>query len=117
MKMEHPGADKRKLEEYYTRQNELIDQLLGAGSEEQNAAGENAYYKPRIKFAVHASFGVNIGLFCLQLYAAIATGSLAVSRRLGRFVRLMPQIVADIGASSSPRPPTLSYVDGLVRWG
>ena len=33
---------------------------------------------PKIRFAVNASFGVNFCLFCIQLYAAVSTGSLSV---------------------------------------
>lgn len=45
---------------------------------------------PRIKFAVYASFTVNFFLFVIQLYAAISTGSLAVSgsQRGSSFARI-----------------------------
>jgi hypothetical protein len=79
MKIDHPKGDKRKLKKYYTRQNELIDQFLGADDEESNAVAEDAHYKPKIQFAVHASFSVNFCLFVIQMYAAVSTGSLSVS--------------------------------------
>lgn len=78
MKVEHPDGDKRKLKKYYSRQNKLIDQFLGAEDEERNTLEEDARYKPKIKFAVNASFVVNFCLFVIQMYAAISTGSLSV---------------------------------------
>ncbi len=78
MKIDHPAGNKRMLKKYYTRQNELIDQFLGAEDEEANQVEEDAHYKPKIKFAVFASFSVNFCLFIIQFYAAISTGSLSV---------------------------------------
>lgn len=78
MKKEHPTGNKRKLRKYYTRQNELIDQFLGAGDEERAGVAEEVKMGPKIRFAVNASFGVNFCLFCIQLYAAVSTGSLSV---------------------------------------
>lgn len=80
MKIDHPEGNKRKLKKYYTRQNKLIDQFLGAEDEEQKQIEEDIRYKPRIKFAVRASFIVNFCLFIIQMYAAISTGSLSVCR-------------------------------------
>lgn len=80
MKKEHPTGNKRKLKKYYTRQNELIDQFLGAGDEERAGIAEEVKMGPRIRFAVNASFAVNFCLFVIQLYAAVSTGSLSVWR-------------------------------------
>lgn len=79
MKKDYPSGNKRKLKKYYTRQNELIDTFLGSGDEERLAIAEEIKMGPRIKFAVNASFGVNFCLFCIQMYAAVSTGSLSVS--------------------------------------
>ena len=81
MKIDHPNAKNgkhRELKKFYTQQNELIDQFLGAGDEERMAVEEDIRMGPRIKFAVYGSFCVNLCLFCIQLYAAISTGSLSV---------------------------------------
>lgn len=80
MKIEHPKGNKRKLSKFYTRQNELIDQFLGAEDEERQQVDEDARMGPKIKFAVNASFTVNFCLFVIQLYAAVSTGSLSVNR-------------------------------------
>lgn len=78
MEVDYPNGDKKKLAKYYTRQNGMIDEYLGAGDEEQFQVGEDARLKPKIKFAVNASFTVNMCLFVIQLYAAVSTGSLSV---------------------------------------
>lgn len=78
IKIDHPKGNKRKIKKYYTRQNELIDKFLGAEDEEANKIEEDIKYKPKIKFAVNASFAVNFFLFVIQMYAAISTGSLSV---------------------------------------
>lgn len=79
MKIDHPNGNKRKLKKFYTRQNELIDQFLGADDEERQQVEEDARVAPKIKFAVNASFTVNFCLFVIQLYAAVSTGSLSVN--------------------------------------
>lgn len=79
MKSEHPKGNKKALTKFYTRQNELIDRFLGADDEERLQLEEDVRMGPRIKFAVYGSFSVNLCLFAIQLYAAVSTGSLAVS--------------------------------------
>ncbi|KAI1443796.1 hypothetical protein F5Y02DRAFT_195615 [Annulohypoxylon stygium] len=79
MKIDHPNGNKKALKKFYSRQNELIDQFLGADDEEQLQIEEDARVAPKIKFAVNASFTVNFCLFVIQLYAAISTGSLSVN--------------------------------------
>jgi ABC-type multidrug transport system fused ATPase/permease subunit len=78
LKLEHPRGNMRLLKKYYTRQNELIDQFLGADDEERVTSEEDARLAPKIKFAVNASFTVNFCLFVIQMYAAISTGSLSL---------------------------------------
>lgn len=91
MKLEHPNGNKRLLKKYYTRQNELIDQFLGADDEERITFEEDARLAPKIKFAVNASFIVNFCLFVIQMYAAISTGSLSLfATAADAFVRIHP---------------------------
>lgn len=78
MKIEYPRGDKRKMTKFYTRQNQLIDQFLGADDEERLKVEELEKNQPRIKFAIWASFVLNFCLFVIQLYAAVSTGSLAL---------------------------------------
>jgi hypothetical protein len=79
IKLDHPNGKHRKLKKFYTRQNDLIDQFLGATDEEQAQVEEDKRMAPKIKFAVNASFTVNFCLFIIQMYAAVSTGSLAVN--------------------------------------
>lgn len=99
MKADYPLGNKRKLKKYYTRQNELIDQFLGAGDEERLGVAEDIKMGPKIKFAINASFGVNFCLFCIQLYAAVSTGSLSLfATAADAFVS--PYLVTSIPAKS-----------------
>lgn len=75
--------NRKKIKSFYSNQNELIDQYLGVGDEEQLAAEEERRMRPKIRFAVYASFFVNLCLFIIQLYAAISTGSLSVRSSRG----------------------------------
>lgn len=105
MKIDHPEGNKRKLKKYYTRQNKLIDQFLGAEDEEQKQIEDDIRYKPKIKFAVRASFIVNFCLFIIQMYAAISTGSLSVCRHLVRDEFLAMSLMSD-SFSQPPRTPS-----------
>ena len=78
MKIDHPKGNKKKLKKFYTRQNELIDNFLNADDEERLAVEDDIKNGPKVKFAVTASFVVNLCLFIIQMYAAISTGSLSV---------------------------------------
>ncbi len=78
MKIDHPKGNEKKLKQFYLRQNDLIDQFLGAGDEERLAVEEDARMRGKVKFAVYGSSAVNLCLFAIQLYAAISTGSLSV---------------------------------------
>ncbi|KAL7622373.1 hypothetical protein AAE478_007877 [Parahypoxylon ruwenzoriense] len=93
MKIDHPNGNKRKLKSFYTRQNELIDQFLGADDEEQQQVEEDARMAPKIKFAVNASFTVNFCLFVIQMYAAVSTGSLSMDL-VSSFVMLITSRMA-----------------------
>lgn len=98
LRADHPqakGTNRRELRKYYERQNELIDQYLGAVDEERVHGEESNRVGPKVRFAVNASFTVNFCLFVIQLYAAISTGSLSVgphqTRRIfhgSRYVRI-----------------------------
>ncbi|KAM0622559.1 hypothetical protein ACHAQG_005519 [Verticillium nonalfalfae] len=84
MAIDHPKGNKRKLTKFYTRQNELIDQFLGADDEERLKVEEDEKNQPKIQFAIWASFVLNFLLFVIQLYAAVSTGSLALLIESGR---------------------------------
>jgi hypothetical protein len=69
----------KKVADFYSAQNEHIDSMLKPlstlSAEGAQDAADNAF---RVKFAVNLSFGCNIALAVLQLYAAISSGSLSL---------------------------------------
>ncbi|KAK0709488.1 hypothetical protein B0T26DRAFT_742909 [Lasiosphaeria miniovina] len=110
MKIDHPAGNKRKLKKYYSRQNELIDKFLGADDEEANAVIDDARYAPRIKFAVNMSFVVNLCLFVIQMYAAIATGSLSLfATAADAFMDLVSSFVMLVTSRLAARPSVYKY--------
>ncbi|KAK1759725.1 cation efflux family-domain-containing protein [Echria macrotheca] len=116
MKIDHPKGNKRKLKKYYTRQNQLIDQFLGAEDEEAAAVEEDIRYKPKIKFAVNASFTVNLFLFIIQMYAAISTGSLSLfATAADAFMDLVSSFVMLITSRLAARPSVYKYPVGRTR--
>ncbi|KAK1969353.1 cation efflux family protein [Colletotrichum sublineola] len=107
MGIDHPKGNKRKLKKFYNRQNELIDQFLGAEDEERQQVAEDARVAPKIKFAVNASFTVNFCLFVIQLYAAVSTGSLSMD--------LVSSFVMLITSRMAARPSIYKYPVGRTR--
>ncbi|KAB5543031.1 cation efflux family-domain-containing protein [Coniochaeta sp. 2T2.1] len=116
MKVDHPNGNKRLLKKYYTRQNELIDQFLGADDEERATFEEDARLAPKIKFAVHASFTVNFCLFVIQMYAAISTGSLSLfATAADAFMDLVSSFVMLVTSKLAARPSVYKYPVGRTR--
>ncbi|KAJ2904670.1 uncharacterized protein MKZ38_007411 [Zalerion maritima] len=116
IKLDHPNGNKRKIHKFYTRQNELIDKLMGADDEERQGVEETARVAPKIKFAVYASFGVNFCLFIIQMYAAISTGSLALfATAADAFMDLVSSFVMLITSRLAARPSIYKYPVGRRR--
>ncbi|KAM7223939.1 Cytochrome oxidase assembly domain containing protein [Rhypophila decipiens] len=116
MKIDHPEGNKAKLKKYYTRQNKLIDQFLGAEDEEQKQIEDDIRFKPRIKFAVRASFIVNFCLFIIQMYAAISTGSLSLfATAADAFMDLVSSFVMLVTSILANRPSVYKYPVGRKR--
>ncbi|KAH8894485.1 hypothetical protein GQ53DRAFT_744674 [Thozetella sp. PMI_491] len=113
---DHPNGNKKKLKKFYTRQNELIDQFLGSGDEERLGIEEDARVRPKIKFAVYASFALNFCLFVIQLYAAISTGSLSLfATAADAFMDLVSSFVMLITSKLAARPSIYKYPVGRTR--
>jgi len=78
------GLDKdtfkaRKVKNFYEEQNENIERLLKPVDDHRRLAKEsNEANAMQYKIAVYGSFGANIMLAGLQLYAAASSGSLAL---------------------------------------
>ncbi|KAI0021819.1 cation efflux family-domain-containing protein [Xylariomycetidae sp. FL0641] len=116
MKIEHPKGNKRKLKKFYTRQNELIDQFLGADDEERLQVEEDVRMAPKIAFAVNASFTVNCCLFVIQLYAAISTGSLSLfATAADAFMDLVSSFVMLTTSRLAAKPSVYKYPVGRTR--
>ncbi|KAI1631434.1 cation efflux family-domain-containing protein [Biscogniauxia mediterranea] len=116
MKIDHPKGNKKQLKQFYTRQNELIDQFLGADDEERLQVQEDARIAPKIKFAVNASFTVNFCLFVIQLYAAVSTGSLSLfATAADAFMDLVSSFVMLITSRMAARASVYKYPVGRRR--
>ncbi|KAI1802012.1 cation efflux family-domain-containing protein [Daldinia bambusicola] len=116
MKIDHPNGNKKQLKKFYTRQNELIDQFLGADDEERLQVEEDARVAPKIKFAVNASFTVNFCLFVIQLYAAVSTGSLSLfATAADAFMDLVSSFVMLITSRMAARASIYKYPVGRTR--
>ncbi|KIE03851.1 cation diffusion facilitator 1, partial [Metarhizium majus ARSEF 297] len=108
--------NRKKLKSFYSNQNELIDQYLGVGDEEQLAAEEERRMRPKIRFAVYASFAVNLCLFIIQLYAAISTGSLSLfATAADAFMDLVSSFVMLITSKLARRPSIYKFPVGRTR--
>ena len=69
----------RKLQDFYESQNENIQRLLKPVDEHVRLAREfNGENQLKFKIAVHGSFVANVILAGLQLYGAVASGSLSL---------------------------------------
>ncbi|KAI1380178.1 hypothetical protein F4677DRAFT_252903 [Hypoxylon crocopeplum] len=116
MKIDHPNGNKKQLKQFYSRQNELIDQFLGADDEERLQVEEDARVAPKIKFAVNASFTVNFCLFVIQLYAAVSTGSLSLfATAADAFMDLVSSFVMLITSRMAARASVYKYPVGRTR--
>ncbi|KHN95946.1 cation diffusion facilitator 1 [Metarhizium album ARSEF 1941] len=108
--------NRKRVKSFYASQNELIDQYLGVGDEEQLAAEEEARVRPKIKFAVYASFTVNLCLFIIQMYAATSTGSLSLfATAADAFMDLVSSCVMLVTSKLARRPSIYKYPVGRTR--
>ncbi|KAF3342776.1 hypothetical protein VD0002_g3814 [Verticillium dahliae] len=116
MAIDHPKGNKRKLTKFYTRQNELIDQFLGADDEERLKVEEDEKNQPKIQFAIWASFVLNFLLFVIQLYAAVSTGSLALfATATDAFMDFVSSLVMLVTSALAVRPSVYKYPVGRTR--
>ncbi|OAQ74177.1 cation efflux family protein [Pochonia chlamydosporia 170] len=108
--------NRKKLKSFYTKQNDLIDEYLGVEEEEQLASDEEIRMRPRIRFAVYASFTANLCLFIIQMYAAISTGSLALfATAADAFMDLVSSCVMLITSKLARRPSIYKFPVGRTR--
>lgn len=99
------NKQRRLVQEYYAKQNALIDAYLGSANEEQAQIDDTLQYGGKVKFAANASTAVNFFLFGIQLYAAITTGSLALfATAADAFMDLVSSIVIQITSRLAATP-------------
>ncbi|KAI0403262.1 cation efflux family-domain-containing protein [Xylaria palmicola] len=116
LKSDYPNGNQRKLKRFYTQQNELIGQFLGAGDEERLQVEEDSRMAPRIKLAVNASFAVNFFLFVIQVYAAVSTGSLSLfATAADAFVDLVSSFIIWLTSRLAAKPSVYKYPVGRTR--
>ncbi|KAI9372506.1 cation diffusion facilitator 1 [Aspergillus egyptiacus] len=73
------SSARKQLQGFYHAQNENIERMLKPVEEHRRDARElNANNQLKYKIAIYGSFGANICLSILQLYGAIASGSLSL---------------------------------------
>ncbi|KAJ3011125.1 hypothetical protein HKX48_007007 [Thoreauomyces humboldtii] len=106
---------KRKLSEFYSQQNELIDSLLRPPHEIIDAEGED-HRLLKLKIAVYGSLVANICLFALQLVAAILSGSLALlATTADAFMDLASSIVLIWAGRAAGQENFMKYPTGKTR--
>ncbi|PFH56162.1 hypothetical protein XA68_16961 [Ophiocordyceps unilateralis] len=104
------------VRKFYSRQDRLIDDYLRVEDEERVASDEEARLRPRIRFAVYGSFIVNVGLFAIQLYAAVSTGSLSLfATAADAFMDLVSSSVMVITSRLARRPSIYRFPVGRTR--
>jgi cation diffusion facilitator family transporter len=106
----------RKVEHFYSQQNDLINQFLQSSDEERLDALDAAKNGGKVKFAVYASFAVNSCLFVIQLYAAVSTGSLSLfATAADAFMDLVSSVVMLVTSRMAARAKPYNYPVGRRR--
>ncbi|KAF8466936.1 cation efflux family-domain-containing protein [Kalaharituber pfeilii] len=113
----HPDVKARKrVKEFYNRQNGLIDAFLNSKQEEERDAEDHAKNGGKVRLAVNLSSLANLCLFIIQLYAAIATGSLSLfATAADAFMDLVSSTVMLVTSRVAARPNILKYPVGRTR--
>ncbi|KAH8178699.1 cation efflux family protein [Sarocladium implicatum] len=117
IRRDHPNASNpRKVRKFYTRQNQLIDQFLNVDDEERLKVEEDEKNAGKVKFAIWASFVLNLALFLIQLYAAVSTGSLALfATATDAFMDFVSSLVMLTTSRMAARPSIYKYPVGRTR--
>ncbi|KAH7046548.1 cation efflux family-domain-containing protein [Macrophomina phaseolina] len=106
----------RKVESFYEKQNEFIDELLQSGEEERLQVEDQAKNGGKVRFAVNASFAVNFCLFIIQMFAAVSTGSLSLfATAADAFMDLVSSVVMLITSRLANKPNPVKYPVGRRR--
>lgn len=106
----------RRVESFYEKQNEFIEELLQSGEEERLHVEDQVKNGGKVKVAVNGSFAVNFCLFAIQLFAAVTTGSLSLfATAADAFMDLVSSIVMLITSRLANKPNPVKYPVGRRR--
>ncbi|TPX38129.1 hypothetical protein SmJEL517_g00166 [Synchytrium microbalum] len=112
------GPNGRKLSAFYEAQNELIEELLSPVEDKSDAAvAAEEERLLKLKIAVYGSLGANVFLFCLQLAAAILSGSLALFATMAdAFMDLASSIVLVYAGHAAAGSNEMKYPTGKAKF-
>ncbi|KAG0275077.1 hypothetical protein BGZ96_003957 [Linnemannia gamsii] len=106
----------KKVREFYREQNELITDLLDPPEGREGAAELEERNQVKLKIAIYGSYGVNILLFLLQLYAAISSKSLSLFATMAdSFMDLLSGFILLYAARASTKSNWFKYPSGKSR--
>ncbi|KAF9978265.1 hypothetical protein BGZ73_003072 [Actinomortierella ambigua] len=110
----HKGA--QRVRKFYREQNELITDLLDPAEDREGAAVAEERNQFKLKVAIYGSYGVNVMLFLLQLYAAISSKSLALFATMAdSFMDLLSGAILTYAARASTKKNWDKYPSGKSR--
>ncbi|KAF9163891.1 hypothetical protein DFQ26_002048 [Actinomortierella ambigua] len=116
IKAVHSQKGAKRVREFYREQNELITDLLDPVEGREGAAEAEERNQLRLKIAIYGSYGVNIMLFLLQLYAAISSKSLALFATMAdSFMDLLSGAILTYAARASTKKNWDKYPSGKSR--
>ncbi|KAJ8059458.1 hypothetical protein OCU04_011120 [Sclerotinia nivalis] len=120
LRTQHPDQKRtrkvKKIKSFYNRQNALIDAYLASNNEEAAEVEDGIQNGGKIKFAIYASSTVNFGLFIIQVFAAVSTGSLALfATAADAFMDLVSSIVMLITSRIAAKPNITKFPVGRKR--
>ncbi|KAF7874360.1 hypothetical protein EAF04_003032 [Stromatinia cepivora] len=120
LRTQHPDQKRtrnvKKIKSFYNKQNALIDAYLASNNEEAAEVEDGIQNGGKIKFAIYASSTVNFGLFIIQVFAAVSTGSLALfATAADAFMDLVSSIVMLITSRIAAKPNITKFPVGRKR--
>ncbi|KAF9574164.1 hypothetical protein EC968_007259 [Mortierella alpina] len=106
----------KKVKAFYRKQNELITDLLDPPEGREGAQEAEERNQLKVKVAIYGSFGVNVFLFLLQLYAAISSKSLSLFATMAdSFMDLLSGVILLYTARASTKSNWFKYPSGKSR--
>ncbi|KAJ1506897.1 hypothetical protein HMI54_004707, partial [Coelomomyces lativittatus] len=111
------GTQAKKVFQFYQHQNEVIDDFLRPLDSSSGTMLDDLGESKKITFAIRASLGVNVLLFCLQAAAAIFSQSLSLfATATDSFMDLFSGIILVLADWTSSKQNILDYPTGKKRY-